>query len=161
MCICLIRRHWRVSHSSTSFTYIQDLNLFITVPLDARVLDGTRSSAVTMFSTKSHIFLWSSIGYHQTTVAVTLCSVDPQCKLNKVKKKHKWTELKSVNTLRLRQNENVWTWIKISLKFVPKGQINNIPALVQIMAQVIIIQDNSRLEQEQHELDESTETPTS
>ena len=31
-------------------------------------------------------------------------------------------------------NENVWILIKISLKFVPKGLINNIPALVQIMA---------------------------
>ena len=54
-----------------------------------------------------------------------------------------------VNTLRPRQNgrhfaedifkyiflnENVWVPIKISLKVVPKGRINNIPALVQIMA---------------------------
>ena len=31
-------------------------------------------------------------------------------------------------------NENVWVSIKISLKFVPKGPINIIPALVQIMA---------------------------
>ena len=33
-------------------------------------------------------------------------------------------------------NENVWIPIKISLKFVPNGliKINNIPALVQIMA---------------------------
>ena len=31
-------------------------------------------------------------------------------------------------------NENKWISIKISLKFVPKGQINNIPSLVQIMA---------------------------
>ena len=31
-------------------------------------------------------------------------------------------------------NENVWITIKISLKFAPKGPINNIPALVQIMA---------------------------
>ena len=53
------------------------------------------------------------------------------------------------NTLRLRQNghhflddifkciflnENDWILIKISLKFVLKGPINNIPALVQIMA---------------------------
>ena len=30
-------------------------------------------------------------------------------------------------------NKNVWIPIKISLKFVPKGPINNIPALVQIM----------------------------
>ena len=27
-------------------------------------------------------------------------------------------------------NENVWILIRISLNFVPKGQINNIPALV-------------------------------
>ena len=54
-----------------------------------------------------------------------------------------------IDTLRLRQNGrhfpddifkwiffnvNVWISIKISLKFVPKGPINNIPALVQIMA---------------------------
>ena len=54
-----------------------------------------------------------------------------------------------INTLRPRQNErhfaydifkciflneNVWISIKISLKFVPKGLINNVPALVQIMA---------------------------
>ena len=31
-------------------------------------------------------------------------------------------------------NENVIILIEISLKFVPKGPINNIPALVQIMA---------------------------
>ena len=28
----------------------------------------------------------------------------------------------------------MWSLINISLKFVPKGQINNIPELVQIMA---------------------------
>ena len=54
-----------------------------------------------------------------------------------------------VNTLRPRQNgrcfaddifkriffnENVWISIQISLKFVPKGPINKIPALLQIMA---------------------------
>ena len=56
---------------------------------------------------------------------------------------------KCINTLQPRQNgrhfpddifkciflnENVWISIKISLKFVPKGPINNIPALVHIMA---------------------------
>ena len=54
-----------------------------------------------------------------------------------------------VNTLRPRQNgrhfaddifkwiflnKNLWIPIKISLTFVPQGPINNIPALVQIMA---------------------------
>ena len=54
-----------------------------------------------------------------------------------------------LNTLRPRQNgrpypddifkriffnQNVWISIKISLKFVPEVRINNIPALIQIMA---------------------------
>ena len=54
-----------------------------------------------------------------------------------------------INTLRPRQNgqhfpenifkciflsSNVWILLKISLQFVPKVRINNIPALVQIMA---------------------------
>ena len=54
-----------------------------------------------------------------------------------------------INTLRPRQdgrhfpddifkwiflNGNVWIAIKISLKFVPKGSVNNIPPLVQVMA---------------------------
>ena len=50
-----------------------------------------------------------------------------------------------VNTLRPRQNgrrcfqciflnQNVWSLLKISLKFVPRGPITNIPSLVQIMA---------------------------
>ena len=59
------------------------------------------------------------------------------------------TLVSGVDTLRPRQNghhfpddifkfiflnENAWIPIKISLKFVPQGPINNIPALVQIMA---------------------------
>ena len=31
-------------------------------------------------------------------------------------------------------NQNIWISIRISLKFVPRGPFNNIPALVQIMA---------------------------
>ena len=31
-------------------------------------------------------------------------------------------------------NENIWISLKIPLKFVPRGPINNIPALVQMMA---------------------------
>ena len=31
-------------------------------------------------------------------------------------------------------NENVWISINISLKFVPRGPMNNIPTLVQVMA---------------------------
>ena len=57
-------------------------------------------------------------------------------------------QLVQVNTLRLRKkgrrfaddifkciffNEDVWILLKISLKFLPKVRINNIPAFVQIM----------------------------
>ena len=60
-----------------------------------------------------------------------------------------WHLKTSFNTLRPRQDgrhfpddifkcillyENIWIWLKISMKFVPKGSINNILALVQIMA---------------------------
>ena len=31
-------------------------------------------------------------------------------------------------------NKNIWMSIKTSLKFFPKGPVNNIPALFQIMA---------------------------
>ena len=59
------------------------------------------------------------------------------------------TATTAINTLKPRQNgrhfaddifkciflnENVWTSLKISLTFVPNVRINNIPALVQIMA---------------------------
>ena len=62
---------------------------------------------------------------------------------------HTWEGSLCINSLRPRQNgrhfaddifkciflnENVWILIKISLKFVPYGPINNIPSLVQIMA---------------------------
>ena len=67
--------------------------------------------------------------------AITLANSDPSA----------WW----INTLRPRQNgrlfaddvfkciflnENVWISLKISLKFLPKVPINNIPALVQILA---------------------------
>ena len=60
----------------------------------------------------------------------------------------RWNCLSLINTLRPRQNghhfaddifkriflnDNIWIQIQIS-KFVPKGSINNIPALVKIMA---------------------------
>ena len=70
-----------------------------------------------------------------------------KCKISAMMRIIWWTAL--VNPLRPRQNgrhfagdifkciflnENVWIPIKISQKFVPKDPINNIPALVQIMA---------------------------
>ena len=60
-----------------------------------------------------------------------------------------WIYVSFLNTLRLWQscchftdnifkciflNENVWIWIKISIKLIPGGPVSNIPTLVQIMA---------------------------
>ena len=60
-----------------------------------------------------------------------------------------WIYVSFLNTLRLWQscyhftdnifkciflNENVWIWVKISIKLVPGGPVSNIPTLVQIMA---------------------------
>ena len=44
----------------------------------------------------------------------------------------KWPALRNFKCIFL--NENIWISIEMSLKFVPKDQINNIPAMVQIMA---------------------------
>ena len=48
-----------------------------------------------------------------------------------------WDEMNNISQTTFQTNvfnENVWISIKISLTFVPKGPINNIPALVQMMA---------------------------
>ena len=84
------------------------------------------------------------------TARIGSCGVDRKGQVHQqhcywvIKFHHQW-----VNTLRPRQNgryfaddtfkliffnENVAISIKISLKFIPKGPINNIPAMVHIMA---------------------------
>ena len=87
----------------------------------------------------SHQYWWSAIVSHlQTSRRVTPYTNRDQ-HLHSI----------AVNTLRPRRNgrhfaddifrsiflnENIWIPIKISLESVPKGPVNNIPALVQIMA---------------------------
>ena len=80
---------------------------------------------------------------------VTRSGIRPPCSSHSTNYKFRHDVFKLFNTLRPRQNgrhfaddtlkcifanENVWIPIKISLKFVPKFPINNIPGLVQIMA---------------------------
>ena len=91
-------------------------------------------------------------------IIMTLLTLDFDRRWHKCKTNRTWLRdqyppssyfMYAFNTLRPRQNgrhfaddiskciflnENVWIPIKISMKFVPKGPINNIPALVQIMA---------------------------
>ena len=57
-----------------------------------------------------------------------------KCDINKLRPRHNGRHFADVIFKCIFLNENVWIPIKISLKFVPKGPINYIPALVQIMA---------------------------
>ena len=87
----------------------------------------------------SLIWLMSSLGLWYS----------PDSTMYAVQKSTKLCDCLPINTLRLRQNgshfaddifkciflnQNAWISLKISLKFAPKVRINNIPALVQIMA---------------------------
>ena len=93
--------------------------------------------SLSLITTFHLCFLWTVL-----FLALTI-TLDPS------KFSHSLIAYKGLNTLRPRQNgrlfaddifeyiflnEDVWIPIKISLKFVPKGPIKNIPALVQMMA---------------------------
>ena len=87
-----------------------------------------------------------SLSFHETGQSLTKCISCP----NNGSVRSRWLDapLHLINTLRPRQNgrhftddifkciflnENISFPIKVSLKFVPKGPINNIPSLVQKM----------------------------
>ena len=86
-----------------------------------------------------------SFNFYERSIKLLLLCMHHHYWLVRICGKHTET---LVNTLRLRQNgrhfaddifkciflnENMWISIGISLNFQPKGPINNIPALVQIM----------------------------
>ena len=93
-----------------------------------------------------HVLLW--IDWHFHTLPLGIGPVIESLKQSNDNRSINTLEL-GFNTLRPRQNgchfpdnifkcifliENVWISVKISRKFVPKDPINNIPALVQVMA---------------------------
>ena len=94
------------------------------------------------------MYLVVSFVYFITDTCITF-QISYQIILSKANKGPLSIPNTTINTLRPRQNgrhfpddifnciflnENAWISNNISLKIVPKGQINNIPALVQIMA---------------------------
>ena len=103
-----------------------------------------------------HLFIllrYIYTGWHiqQSGFTIWSCGVNTPYKAgsNNIRNMNYLTLKYSINTLRPRQNgrhfaddifkciflnENAWISLKFSLKFVPKGPINNNPALVQIMA---------------------------
>ena len=70
-----------------------------------------------------------SSGFHSYYVIImeTVC-------LNIMRSRENGRQFPADNFKFIFVNENIYIWINISLKFVPKGPINNIPALVQMMA---------------------------
>ena len=72
----------------------------------------------------------------ERSVYYGLISVIPQVSIvfNTLRPRQNSHRFENATFKRILLNENVRISIRISLKFVPKGPINNIPALVQIMA---------------------------
>ena len=104
--------------------------------------DSTRSN-IAWYPVPFISITWPSYGFSGAIIwRNSLCSNGPACRTYKFR-------YVTFDTLGPRQNgrhfaddickciflkENISIAIKISLKFVPKGPINNIPALIQIMA---------------------------
>ena len=72
--------------------------------------------------------------YSDDITLVTLTHVARTCRVNTLRPRQNERHFADDIFKCIFLNENIWISIKISLKFVPKGSINNIPALVQIMA---------------------------
>ena len=105
--------HWHI-YTSLSFNELSDLKMNVIALLTLQPLIAAQFHLISLNQLGEFLLMWCHLGIN--------------------------------NTLRQRQNgchfayniifkcvlsnENVWTLIKISLKFVPKGLINNIPALV-------------------------------
>ena len=71
--------------------------------------------------------------FENVVCEILFISSRPQC-VNSLRPRQNGRHLAADIFKRIFMNENVRISIKFSLKFVPKGPINNIPALVQIMA---------------------------
>ena len=83
----------------------------------------------------SYIHNWTDWSAVQIMICSSLSLWQPDiAKINTLRPETKWTTFCNHIFKRIFFNENVWISIKISLKFVPKGPINNIPSLVRIMA---------------------------
>ena len=83
------------------------------------------------------IIFQSFMGYEEFqricfTTAPWYCTMNNLC--YHIEAVTKWPPFSTPHFQIIFLNENVLISIQISLTFVPKGQINNIPALVQIMA---------------------------
>ena len=79
--------------------------------------------------------MWGSLGCHVSNrrIVSPMWDIFPHIFLNTSWLRHNGRHFPDIIFKCIFLNENVWILIMISLKFVPNGPINNIPALVQIM----------------------------
>ena len=71
---------------------------------------------------------------HRVCILELFCQMFPSCLFNTLRPGQNGRHFADDILKRIFLNENILIPIKISLKFVPEGSINNIPSLVQIMA---------------------------
>ena len=92
------------------------------------------ASQENQFSTQSKLF--SEIGSSSSSRHSFRCVIlqGPTCQLNTLRPRRNGRRFADDTFKRIFLNENVRISIKVSLKFVPKGPINNNPSLVLIMA---------------------------
>ena len=97
------------------------------------VEDSHRNEAIMQSFEVSLILGWASY-WTNSQVVCHLSSCDIDVMLNTLRPRQNGSHFTDDTFKCIFLNENAWISLKISLKFVPKVQINNIPALVQIMA---------------------------
>ena len=147
---CLMSNLWHrgpsVSHIGT--TFVQDLPRLSIEPPVAAVQLFFQWCAGTQIHLHSElgflrIFLWdltqavSLVGMNMIWDWLSCCmwnGYKDQFQLNTLRPGQNGRHFADDNFKHIFVNENVRISIKISLKFVPTGPINNVPALVQIMA---------------------------
>ena len=75
-----------------------------------------------------------TMGWVSSVVWARLCNRYNAAYVNATRSRQNGRHFPDDNLKCIFLSENVWISIKISLKFVPRGPINNVPKLVQIMA---------------------------
>ena len=93
------------------------------------VLDLVENIPTTTFVFRIVIMKWWS--HNIITLLILMIKCDA---LNTLRPRHNGRHIPDDIFKWIFLNENVWISINISLKFVPRGPINNIPTLVQVMA---------------------------
>ena len=126
---CVASRGARSIHGPifVILTYLIKSNIF---PSQQRDFSKNTSQEIYMETTmRWYVLLWIGIRHLQKIIWFAAC-----LRVNTLRPRQHGRHFADDTFKRIFLNENVVISIKISLKFVSKGPINNIPALVRIMA---------------------------